>query len=70
MDHDQLAHNFTYHPPTQEKVAVHELLRTTGFDLAMVINCHVKDCPEKDEAIKKVEEAVMWANAAVARSSG
>lgn len=56
---------FTYQQPTSEDVSNLVMLRHTALTLAkMIENC----CPEsieKNEAIKKVREAVMWANASI-----
>jgi hypothetical protein len=58
---------FTHHPPANEGVAqVYQEVRNGGREFAELI---VDECPlsyERDEALKKIREAVMWANAAVA----
>ena len=63
-----IEHRFTYHPPNDEKVLKHEVIRGKGLTLAIIIS---ELCPpsfERDEALKKVDEAVMWANASIARN--
>ena len=59
--------NFKYHAPTDAKVAFHEAVRAEAKNLAMFI---LNNCPpgrETSIAITKIEEAMMWANAAIAR---
>lgn len=67
MSRADLAHRFTYHPPTPEQPEVYALIRDTGFYLALLIEAVGTSGPETTRAIQAVEEAVMWANAAVAR---
>lgn len=65
----ELATRFDYHPPTGDKPAVHEMIRRKARDLA---ECLMYCCPpsrELAQAVLKVEEAMFWANAAVARRS-
>ena len=65
---ERIHHNFKYHAPTPEKVVRHEHVRDECRELANFIinNCH--DCRERSIAITKIEEAMMWANAAIARN--
>lgn len=63
-----LANRFTYHPPSQERVVKHIMIREHGKALAEYLDENVPDGPEKDIAIRRVEEAIMWANAGLARS--
>jgi hypothetical protein len=63
-----LNNRFEYHPPlTQAKVSAHEAVRGTLWEAATKIS---NLCPEGREAslaITKLEEAMFWANAAIAR---
>lgn len=67
-DVDRLNNTYTYHAPVNEgQVGKYQQLRTYGKFLATEI---MEQCPpsrEKSLALTKVEEAVMWANAAIAR---
>lgn len=63
----ELRHRFTYHPPTQDKVMVHSRLRERAYEFAKFINDTVPEGPDKTLALRKIEESVFWANAAVAR---
>lgn len=65
----EIANRFAYHPPSTEDVAEnHEYIRSLCWNLANSLN---NVCPESRElslALTKVEEAMFWANAAVARN--
>lgn len=59
---------FTYHPPKLGQAERYQEIRTWAKDLAMLISAQ---CPESRElalALTKLEECVMWANAAIARN--
>ena len=60
---------FTHHPPkSPAEVTVYQEIRNGGRELAELI---ADECPsgrERDIAIEKVREAVMWANASIACS--
>ena len=68
MDPDDLQNRFTYHPPTEEQAVIYPEIREAGLQLALLIDQHAPDGREKSLAVTKLEEAVMWANAAIARS--
>jgi hypothetical protein len=57
---------FKYHSPTPDQVAVYAKLRSAALDFAKVINDLVPDSADKTASIRKVREAVMTANAAIA----
>lgn len=64
----QINKNFKYHAPKEDQPARYESIRSMGKSLALMI---AVDCPESRErslALTKVEEAVMWANASIARN--
>lgn len=61
-----LADLFTYHPPTPYKIGQHQRIREAGLELAHVITAGVPDGAMRTLAIRKVQEAVMWANAELA----
>jgi len=66
---DDLEKRFTYHAPTEGQPEIYETIRSYGKAMAIIIDTHCVDSVEKTLAIRKVEEAVMWANASVARGS-
>ncbi|MFE4057415.1 hypothetical protein ACFXP3_14145 [Streptomyces sp. NPDC059096] len=63
-----LAHRFNFHPATtDEKRDAHATVRTACHGLAELFD---QLCPEGREqalAVTKIEEAMFWANAALAR---
>lgn len=63
-----LRNRFTYHPPTDKQVGSYRYLRGMGLQAARDIVALCPACPERDTAIRKMEEVVMWANASIARS--
>jgi len=68
IDPSDLANRFTYHPPVSDAQArKYTLIRSEAHDLAAFINKEVPDGREKSLAITHIEEAVFWANAAIAR---
>ena len=69
MTTPDLEKRFTYHPPKGEQPALYEKIRFNGRNLAEMIDEECPDSREKSLALTKLEEAVMWANAAIARNS-
>ena len=63
-----LLNRFTYHAPSERDVVDHESIRNFGLDLARILNDVLPDSREKSLAITKLEESIMWANAAIARN--
>ena len=60
---------FTYHSPTSDQVPKYQSIRDSAKDLAYIISDLAPESREKSLALTKLEEAVMWANAAIARRS-
>ncbi len=67
-DKTTILNAFTYHAPTPEKVQKYSTLRTTAMDLMLLIDDLCPESREKSLAMTKIEESVMWANAAIARN--
>lgn len=63
-----IARNFTYHPPKGDQVIRYEMIRDRGRGLAEFIDEKCPDSPEKSLALTNLEQAIMWANAAIARN--
>ena len=66
MTQSEIDNIFTYHKPKDGQPAKYEYIREVGKQLAMAV---IESCPEsreKSTAITKIQEAVMWANAAIA----
>ncbi len=64
---EQIENNFIHYTPTPEKLEGFQAIRTYAKDLAETINELCPDSREKSLAITNLEEAMFWANAAIAR---
>lgn len=65
---DQISRAFVYHPPHSDQQERYIALRGKGRSLAEIL---VENCPPSRElslALTKLEEALMWANASIARN--
>lgn len=60
--------NFTYHAPKEEQIIKYNGIREYAKEFAKLIDAKCPDSREKSLAFTKLEEAVMWANAAIARN--
>lgn len=64
----ELRRRFSYHKPnTDEKVARHQRVREACFNAADEICQVTEPSREQSLAITKLEEAMFWANASIAR---
>ncbi len=63
-----LQNRFTYHPPKVGQPERYEKIRALGYELAVLLT---ETCPQSRElslALTNLEEAIMWANASIARN--
>jgi hypothetical protein len=67
MDNDEIITRFTYHPPKDHQPRQYEAIRQGGRELAELIDDECPESREKALAMTKLEEAIMWANASIAR---
>jgi len=67
---DQVENNFMYHSPQSDQPERYVELREKGKELAMMILAHTPPSREQAIALTKLEECVMFANAAIARNEG
>lgn len=65
---ERIENDFTYHTPKEGQPQKYEDIRNKAKELAYLIDCHVPESKELSLAITKLEEAVMWANAGIARN--
>lgn len=63
---EQLNNWFTYHAPTETDLAAYKILRDAGKRFAEQIIALTPESADQTAAIRKVREAVMTANAAIA----
>lgn len=64
----QIENNFTYHPPKLGQPERYAAIRAKAKELALMF---AEECPsgrERALALTNLEEAVFWANAAIARN--
>jgi len=60
--------NFKYHAPQKDQIPRYQNIRDYGLNMARYI---MESCPrssERNQALQRLEEAVMWANASIARN--
>ncbi len=62
----ELRAQFTYHSPKGDQPDRYVLIREAGFQLAATIVDNTPPSADQSAAIRKVREAVMTANAAIA----
>ena len=65
----ELELRFKHYTPNDVQIEHYEGLREIGKDLAYEIEARVPECRERSIAFTKLEEAIMWANAGIARRS-
>lgn len=71
MTTPNLDHRFEYHPPTTDAaIAAHEFVRSSLQAEAHALDNILPDGREKALVFTALEEAMMWANAAIARNGG
>ena len=68
MEKSIIDNNFTYHAPKTGQPELYTEIRNEAKELALLMNNHCPESREKSLAFTKLEEAVMWANAAIARN--
>lgn len=66
MTQEQLENWFTHHPPTGNQCGKYENVRRAGHLFAKIICEETPPGADQTAAIRKVREAVMTANAAIA----
>lgn len=65
---EQIENNFKYHAPKPNQIPRYEIIRNLAREFALQLNAYCPESREKSLAITKLEECVMWANAAIARN--
>ena len=68
MDKNEIINRFTYHKPKNNQPEKYNEIREYALRFSDLINSRCPDSREKSLAITKLEEAVMWANASIARN--
>ena len=65
---ERIENNFTYHPPFGGQTERYVLMRDEAKKLAILMVNKAPESRELSVALTKLEEAVMWVNAAIARN--
>ena len=65
-DPSTLSDIFTYHPPKDGQVEAYAELRSAALTFAKAVVRLTPRCADQSTAIRKIREAVMTANAAIA----
>ncbi len=63
----EIEKRFTYHPPKPGQAERYERIRDGGRKFAELVVDLCPDSSEREIAIRRIEEAVMWSNAAISR---
>lgn len=63
---EQLDNWFVYHEATVDQVVQYQAIRHKAKELAATILANCPQSPDRTDAIRKVREAVMTANASIA----
>lgn len=69
IDEKEIETRFTYHSPTVDQIPKYVVLRDRGRELAELFGELVPESREQSLAFTHLEQAIMWANAGIARRS-
>ena len=65
----EIRDRFKHHPPSTDRIArTHERIRESLKNTAIELSLNLPSCRETSLCLTKLEEAMFWANAAVARN--
>ena len=65
---EMLENNYKYHAPKEGQPAKYEQLREKAKEFACLCVAFCPESRERSLALTKIEEAVMWVNAGIARN--
>jgi hypothetical protein len=68
VSQEDIENRFSYHAPDEAKIALHGTVRSDVKSIALLWDRELPDGREKSLALTKLEEAVFWANASIARN--
>lgn len=68
MTPEDLTNRFTHHPPKGDQAVRYSEIRRKALEFAQLINDMTPGSREQSLAITHLEDAVMWANAAIAKN--
>lgn len=67
MNDEELENRFTYHAPEGNQAERYENIRMVAKGFAAMILSNTPESREQSLSITRLEEAVFWANASIAR---
>lgn len=67
IDYRELDKRFSFHPADDDAASCHEAVRAAARRLALSVLQATEPGREQSLALTKIEEAMMWANASIAR---
>lgn len=67
MKKDEIDNRYTYHEPKEGQAEKYETIRSIAKTLAEFVDEVCPESREKSLAFTNLEQAVMWANASIAR---
>ncbi len=70
MDQNELNKRFMYHAPKGDQPERYEAIRSAGRNFAELVAALTPVSREQSVAFTHIEDAVFWANAAIARREG
>ena len=65
---NRLTNDFTYHAPSGDQAARYGFIRAAGRVFAEVVCSNCPDSRERSVALTNIDQAVFFANAAIARN--
>jgi hypothetical protein len=68
MTPEELDRRYTYHAPDDETRALHDTVRAQEKQFAEFMDSMLEDSREKSLMLTKLEEAMFWAHAHIARN--
>ena len=66
MTNEQIENTFTYHRPFGDQPQRYEMIRDQAKSMAKAVQAFCPESREKSLALTNLQQAVMWANAAIA----
>lgn len=69
QSHEKISNDFAYHPATGMTAELHDSVRQNFANLAHWVFENVPVGDARNESVKKLREAMMWANAGIACDS-
>ncbi len=67
MTKDEMANRYAYHEPKEGQAEKYEAIRNLAKTMAEFVDEVCPESREKSLALTNLEQAVMWANASIAR---